>query len=170
MHSTQLPQPCPPPRGVLSKRLARSTPLQVWGFTHVAKNLVLALPPSDSTSLLEDGPLFALCWLLILLLCSFQVWGLTMCPQENSPGFSPHTWLLLHVSHLRDASVCFQLPLGQWGQTQQETPTVTAAMGEVLEEESPLGENEDGPLKTAEFWLEESDTFRAVSNPRTVML
>lgn len=43
-------------------------------------------------------------------------------------------------------------------------------MGEVLEEESPLGENEDGPLKTAEFWLEESDTFRAVSNPRTVML
>ena len=38
---------------------------------------------------------------------------------------------------------CFQLPLGQWGHTQQETPTVTAEMGEVLEEESPLGENEE---------------------------
>ena len=91
MHSTQFPPPCPPPRGVLSKRLARSTPLQVWGFTHIAKNLVLALPPSDSASLLEDGLLFALFWLLILLLCSFQVCGLTMCLQENSPGFSPHT-------------------------------------------------------------------------------
>lgn len=46
--------------------------------------------------------------------------------------------------------LCFQLPLGQWGQTQQETPTVTAEMGEVLQEESPLGENEDGPLKTGQ--------------------
>lgn len=59
MHSAQLPRSAPPPRGVPRAWQEALPSLIVWGFTAVAKNLVLALPPSDSTSLLEVHLLLA---------------------------------------------------------------------------------------------------------------